>query len=480
MKRAAWSFAHTFLSKGFSFLFSIIIGNLLLPDNLGLVVTIILIVTYMASIFSMNLGGGVIQKINDRKEKERASQYFSAGLVLTLILTFVAIVVFYLLRNPVMQVFNISMEKEIYYLALPLLFFTMQRSYLNHVLQARMQFKTLALINISAAAVQMLVTLLLLLSGMGVKGVFFGMYSGGMVAVLPHFYINIRYYGLSLDGETIKSLKSLAAFSSVIFVGSIAVLLDQRIDMLFVAHFLDNEHVALYNYALKFSLLFILFGQSISRITYPKFTRAFTLQTPKNINKLFAFAVNFTFFFLTIISLIFLFNSKWIINLILPEFYVKIIPFLLILFIGIVPKAVVSSVGTLFTAKGTPSVSAKINWSLLAVNVVLNILLIPKYGLMGAAVATTTSFFLKPIIMFFLISRKVQLEYPFNNLIIHFIIYIGLMVSGYHINNYLIRELLVISYGIYCYSSFLNREERQYLQLNLNRFNHKMLKFIRQ
>lgn len=479
MRTVAWSFINTFLSKGFSFVFSIVIGNLLLPGDLGLVVTLILIVTYMASLLSMNLGGGIVRKLNDIKEGGESSHYFSAGFLLTIVLSAVSIIIFFILEEPITGVFKISAAKHVIYLAMPLIFFNMQRNYLTHVLQARMRFKTLALVNISAAVAQMFVTLILLLSGFGVEGVFYGVYSGGLVALVPLMFINTRHYGLTLNRATFQNLKKLAAFSSVIFVGSIAVLLDQRIDMLFVAHYLDHESVAVYNYALKFSLLFILFGQSISRITYPKFTRAFTLDSPQNINKLFSFAVNFAFFFLTIISMIFLFNSEWIINLVLPSFYLRIIPFLLILFIGIVPKAVVSSVGTFFTAQGIPSISAKINWGLLGINVVLNILLIPKFGLLGAAIATTTSFLLKPLIMFFLISKQVTVQYQYFKLMLHFLLFTGLLITGNYIESYFVREMIIIVYMLYTYSVFLNSEEKQYLQLNLNKLNRKMLQFVR-
>jgi len=478
MKNIAWSLGNALLSKGFSFVFTIIIGNLLLPEQLGLFVTLLLVVTYAANIFSLNLGGGIVQKMNSLGMSEDTGRFFTAGLLAIAFLAMTALVVFYLLSDSLIRLFDIPRARNVIHMTYPLLVLTMFRSYFTHVYQAELRFKSLTLINMAAAGIQIAVTLLLLFLGMNLEGVFWGLYSSSLVALVPLAYQSFLRFGLVVDPQTWISLKKLIAFSSIIFMGSIAVLLDQRIDMIFVAHFLDNQDVAVYDYVLKFALLFVLFGASISKVTYPRFTQAFSSQS-NDINRIFNFSLNYTFFFLTIIGLVFYFHAELIIGLLLPDFYLQLVPYLLILLVGVIPKSVVTSVGTLFTAKGLPSVSVWVNWLLLAVNVVLNLLLIPVYGLYGAAIATTTSFLLKPLIMLSLIAGKLRVSYTYRKLAMNFLLFIGVLVGGHYVENYALREAILLFYLIYSYHFFLTKAEKQYLLSGWHRFNNRMIHTIK-
>lgn len=478
MKNVIWSLGNAVLSKGFSFVFTVIIGNLLLPEQLGLFVTLLLVVTYAANIFSLNLGSGIVQKMNTRSNQEEASQLFSAGIISMMLLSATALVVFYLLSGPLIRLFDIPSASRVIHMTYPLLVLTMLRSYLSHVYQAELRFRQLTMINMYAAIAQVLVTLLLVYAGMGLKGVFWGLYSSSLLALVPLTYHNFRRFNLDFARATFYKIRELAGFSSIIFVGSIAVLLDKRIDMIFVAHFLDNQDVAVYDYVLKFALLFVLFGGSISKVTYPRFTQAFSTQTG-NIDRIFSFSLNYTFFFLTAAALLFFFHAGLIIDLLLPGFYLQMIPYLLILLVGVIPRSVEASVGTLFTARGLPSVSLWVNWLLLAVNVGLNLLLIPRYGLYGAAIATTTSFLLKPMIMLNLIARRLRVAYPYWKLILNFAVFITVLVAGHFVEHYLLREAILVAYLLYSYHVFLTTTEKEYLLSGWQRFNGRFLQWMR-
>jgi O-antigen/teichoic acid export membrane protein len=478
MKNVAWSLANAILGKGFSFVFTVIIGNLLLPSELGLFVTLLLVITYGANIFSLNLGGGMIQKLNSLKPSEKPASYFTAGLMSMVVLSFMSMLVFYFLRNSLIRLFDIPGARDMMNLIYPLLILTMLRSYFSHLYQAQLRFRQLTVINMVADLLQVLVTLLLLYQGYGLKGIFWALYVSSAVALVPLASYNLRKYGLEVNRITLHSLKSLVGFSSIIFAGSIAVLLDQRIDLIFVAHFLNNQEVALYGYVLKFALLFILFGYSISKVTYPRFTQSFASGSA-DVGRVFRFSLNYTFFFVSIIAMLFLLHARPIIGLILPDFYIRLIPYLLILLMGVIPRAVLDSVGSLFTAKGLPSISVWLNWGLLAINIFLNLILIPRFGLYGAAVATTSSFLLKPLIMLVLINRKLKVDYPYWKLLANFLLFMLLMVSGYAIESYLLREIILVGYIFYNFKWFLSRSEQQYLWSELSRFNSRIIQLVR-
>jgi O-antigen/teichoic acid export membrane protein len=471
MKHFAWSFINTLLTKGFSFIFSIVLGNLLLPGDLGIFVTVVLILAYVVSIFSINLGSGIVQKLNDSNEKSYRNHYFSAGFITMLLLAIIASIVFLSSRPFLISIFDIAGAGKVLTMIALLVPVNMLREFSNRVLQADMKFRKLTVLNTLSVIVQLVVTIILVSNGEGLKGVIYGLYSGGLVGLLLVLPGLFRKYKLVLDKETISASVRLIKFSSLIHLGSIAILLDQRIDVLFVSHYLDSESVAVYNYALKFTLIFLLFGNSISRVTFPKLTKAFSLNSSTDVNRIFGYSLDFSFIALSIAALLFLFNANFIIDALLPSYYIKSVPFLLILLIGIIPKAVVSSVGTMFTAKGIPSVSARVNWLMLGVNIVLNFLLIPRWGLYGAAIATSTSFFIRPFFVFYLLIKHLNLTYALQRIIVGFVLFWAVLILGSQIENIFIKELLIVGYILYCVFLFLRKEEKSYLLQGVSQLN---------
>jgi len=475
MKNFAWSFLNTFLSKGFSFVFSIILGNLLLPEELGVFLTFVLVLSYFVTIFSFNLGGGIVHKLNNSREAEYRNHYFSAGLMLMAGFSLFACFLFLMVQDLILQAFNISNATNIFFMIIGLIPLYMFREYLNRVLQADLKFKRLTVINLISVITQVLVTVFLIYQGKGIAGVIYGLYAGAIVGLFSLIPLFIPNYKLIFNRHTFSSSRKLVRFSGLIFAGSIAVLLDKRIDMLFVAHFLDAESLAVYNYALKFSLLFLLIGNSISKVTYPKLSQSFSNDSEEGINRLFNFSLDFSFLLLSVLSMVILFNADFIVDTLLPSYYLKAVPFLLILFIGVIPKAVVSSVGTIFTAKGIPSISAKINWLMLGMNIILNLLLIPRFGLYGAAIATSASFFLKPFILFYLIKKKFLFINKLNRIVLNFFLFTAVLISGSFIGHIGLKELLILVYAFYCYFLFLRKEEKAYLLEEVKKLNVSIL-----
>ncbi|MFP4525656.1 MAG: lipopolysaccharide biosynthesis protein [Bacteroidales bacterium] len=473
MKNFAWSFFNTFLSKGFSFVFSIILGNLLLPGDLGVFVTVLLVISYLVSVFSFGIGQSLVQKLNDTREVSLHNHYFSAGIVLLVFLSGIGCLLFLSLHDFIFELFDLQVSPGVSKMVVWLIPLNIFREYFSHILQANVKFKKLTLYNLSSVLTQILVTLLLVYYyEMNLRGVFYGLYAGGIVAFVLLLFSVYGKYSLVLSTEALQSSFRLIRFSSLIFIGSFALILDRRIDVLFVSYFLESADVAVYNYALKFSLLFLLAGNSMSKVTYPKLTNAFTSGDLQYVRKIMNFSLDFAFLGLSLLTLLFLFNARYIIQAVLPEYYLQVIPFLPVLFIGILPKAVFSSIGTLFTAKGMPAITAKINWIMVSVNIVLNILLIPVLGLYGAAIATSVSFLGQPVFIILMLIKHLNIQFPVLRILTNLVLAITLIGVGSLIPYIWIKELLILGYAFYCFFIFLSSEEKSFLFKELKQIHY--------
>ncbi|MFO8236560.1 MAG: oligosaccharide flippase family protein [Bacteroidales bacterium] len=470
MKNYAWSFFNTFLSKGFSFIFSIILGNLLLPGDLGVFVTILLVITYLVSVFSFGIGQSTVQKLNDRREASMRNHYFSAGMFVLAVFSSLACLLFIGLQKYILQIFEIQRASDILIMVVWLIPLNIFREYFSRILQANKEFRRLTFYNLTSVVIQIFVTILLVYyHNMNLEGVFYGIYTGGASAFILFILYIVKRYTLVFNPYTLQSAFKLIRFSSLIFAGSFALLLDRRIDVLFVSHFLESSDVAIYNYALKFSLLFLLIGNSMSKVSFPKLTNAFSSGASENIERILKYSVDFSFLILSFFALAFLFNAHFLVKLMLPEYYLQAVPFLPLLFIGILPKAVFSSIGTLFTAKGIPAVTARINWIMLGVNIILNLILIPIMGLYGAAIATSVSFLGQPVFIVIMLMKHIDISFPKTKIILNFTLLFLLIIFGTLITNIWVKELIIVMYALYCFFIFLTREEKQYLLTGLKR-----------
>lgn len=85
-------------------------------------------------------------------------------------------------------------------------------------------------------------------------------------------------------------------------------------------------------------------------------------------------------------------------------------PLLFILVIGIVARASVGPAETVLTMSGQQNACAMIYGATLFINIVLNLLLIPAFGLMGAAIATTLALIYEAIALFVIVRRRLDLN----------------------------------------------------------------------
>jgi len=108
MNNFFWSLANNLLNKGFQGIFLIVLGNYLFPKEIGLLVTLMLVAIYAVTFSSLQLGSGVVQKLNHHELKEKRNHYFSAGFILTFAIGIFVTVVFFRFWTLIAQGFQLG------------------------------------------------------------------------------------------------------------------------------------------------------------------------------------------------------------------------------------------------------------------------------------------------------------------------------------------------------------------------------------
>ncbi len=353
-----------------------------------------------------------IKTIN-QKIKELAT----VGLILSGATSLVAITLFPFFSTEISRLLNISDYKDVV-LTLTLLFpfstiFYTSLALLNGIREMKSYSILEALQNI----IFLILTIFFLLSGFGLKSILLGLWISILIATAILFIVKHRYFSLKFDHSFGENAKRLLNFGVKVLATDLINQVNSYADFLLLGFFLSPESVGFYTVAISISRLIWIVPGCIQKISYPAASEYWIKKDSRSLNGM----VNRIIKYSSIIAIVFgvgisLF-AKEIIALIFGQgFDIAIIP-LSILMLGIVLNgALVQSVGSLLSAIGRPELSLKVDAVTVAINILFNILLIPGYGIVGAAASKTISLicntFLKMLLFYKIARLKIELK-PF-------------------------------------------------------------------
>lgn len=231
--------------------------------------------------------------------------------------------------------------------------------------------------------------------------------SFGVLGVLSTILILIVLGNLKINEKnTTLNYHELLTRSFPMSISIASFFIMQSVDILLVGKFMDFKNVAFYATAVKLTMIISIVLSSINAVFAPKVSHLFNLNDTESLKVEIKKATRFIFILTTPILIVMLFGSSFILSL-FGEGYEVASGALIILVLGQAVNALCGSTGMYMDMTGNQKVFQKIISSALIVNVILNWFLIPKYGLEGAAIATTVSTILWNITtVWFLYSKR--------------------------------------------------------------------------
>ena len=182
-------------------------------------------------------------------------------------------------------------------------------------------------------------------------------------------------------------IMNLLSYGLRTFLGRLFLVLNQRVALFFVNYFTELALVGYYSIAFSLAELIIFAPDAVSTILFPKLAST----EPNFANKLTCRASRTILLFSMIIGIFFFVFAKSLIVLIYGVTYIPAVRPFLILLPGIVLMSIRQVFFRNFAARGNPGINSSILFLSLVLNVILNILFVPKWAMEGAALATTIS-----------------------------------------------------------------------------------------
>ncbi len=197
-------------------------------------------------------------------------------------------------------------------------------------------------------------------------------------------------------------LKNTFSYGFKTYLGSIFVFLHHKIDIFLVNIFVNPMAAGFYFIAVKLAEMIWHFSQSVTTILFPKVASERSEKQLKEFTPLVCRNVLFVSFLTVIFLFIF---KKWLITLFYTKTFLDSVQPFQILLIGVLAYSGLRILNSDLMGRGKPMPNTYISGFSIILNIVLNIALIPRFGITGAAWATAVSYSLAFFIMLLVYSK---------------------------------------------------------------------------
>ncbi|MBL6663206.1 MAG: flippase [Flavobacteriales bacterium] len=396
------------LSIGFGILATMIIARTLGAEGQGQYTLAILLPTLLYTFFNSGLSTSTVFYV--AKKKYSDIDIYSTNLLTSFLLSIfsilVGIFVVFFYKDYFFE--NISQQLLLYsLLILPILF---AQKNLPTIFQGKEEFKKfnfIVLLNQFGLLIFSIFFVWVL--KLGVIGAILSFASAQLLMLIVTFYFLNQSYGLLWPKKySLTYLKDSFYFGIKGHFSNVLTFLNYRLDMFLIAYFMDNSAVGLYSIAVILSERIWTVSQSVSTVL---FARISNLNDDVSKNKFTSLAARNTLFISLIGGSVLALLSHWIIIILFGEnFSESILPFLYL-----IPGVIIFSLGRVlandFIGRGYPEINTYIAIVIAFTNLILNVWLIPLYGINGAAIATSISYTFDVIIKSIVFSKKNTVPY---------------------------------------------------------------------
>lgn len=216
---------------------------------------------------------------------------------------------------------------------------------------------------------------------------------------------------MSKEIEYIPVYKKILSFSWPLILTHFLIMISSWVDTIMIGYFRNASEVGVYNAAIPTAQVLYVIPYAISFLTIPVLTGLFAKKDWKSFNKIYSTTTKWIFTFELFVFTAFAFLSSHIMTTLFGLDYSAASTPFLILSIGYFLNyiAIISS-NILVVFKKTKWIFIDLVFGTL-LNVILNYILIPLYGINGAAIATSLSFGLLGVAYMIQASRLVS-HYP--------------------------------------------------------------------
>jgi O-antigen/teichoic acid export membrane protein len=461
-----------------NFIFVILVGRILGAQIYGefIFVTSILLIVSIFSRFGFD--GGLLYFLSrtDVPVKKKKT-YLTFSILFVLLFSFIFVCIGVLLQQPI-SIYILGdngLRKLLVYL-LPFILFEAIIPLLRNTLRSYHFISKIVVIDNFIQPISRLIIFLIyfFLGSSSINSIIVGYYISYLISIFMYvkYLFNVKELRFSLNGVIHQSPPFIAYSMPLLFSGIIAVLLGE-IDKYMIGLLLSTNLVAIYKLAVLFGGVSSIALMSVDRVVAPIYSKLYSESNKMEMQNIY---LSSTKWVLIINLLVFggiILLSEDILRLSGEEFIAGSTA-LIIIAAGQILNAATGSVGLLNIMRGKSKIDFYANMIALTFNISLNLVLIPNYGIIGAALATAISYSSRNLFHFIHMYRYYKFN-PFNvvtsKIFVVFltsVFIVNILSSSYSVNyifNILVTGILfTVTYTLGTMMFLLNEEESKQIR----------------
>jgi len=409
-KNSAITFSSQILIFALGLIASIILARALGPTGRGIYALIVLIPAVMLKLGSLGIEAANVYFTGSKRYeiKDITSNSLLSSILLGLILILLFFGIFHL---DIFQNFLNSNQINPLYLWLVVLTvpFSLFSGFLRNVILGKEKIIAYNKINIFQTIVQLAaIIVFLLILRQGVFGAVFS-YVLAIIGVTLFVVLLIRKITKIYFSCNRKLFKDSTKYGLKAYFGNLAQFLNYRLDMFLVAAFLAPAALGYYSIAVGIAERLWMLPGAIATVLFPRISSLKDTEA----NNLTPRIARHTFLIIFVLSLILALLAKPLIKTLFGFAFLPSVMPLLILLPGIIALGGAKTLTADLAGRGKPQFGTYAAFVSLIVNIPLNLWLIPKWGISGAAFASSVAYIvatLMVIIAFIKISKKPWFE----------------------------------------------------------------------
>jgi stage V sporulation protein B len=454
-KKFALDVSHTFiasiLNMFLTFVISIILARYLGAYDLGLYRLTYTFYGVATMVGAFGIPVAVIKYVAEYKDDEvNLNKTISSAIITSWITGIILIIIIYISSQTIAALFKMPQIKDLLVLLSPVFPFILVNSVLYSTLNGLRNMKRYAKALIFQQMLMTASTIILIYYDFGVSGAVISIVISSIGISAYLIYYCKGYFHLILDGY-LETTKKLAAFGAKMFGANLINMINLQADIVFLGYFLTATNVGYYSAATGLSRFFLVIPQAIQTVSYPATSEYWLKKNIPGLQKMLDKSMRYSALILMPAGLAIGFFAEDIISGIYGQGFLQSALPLQILLIGTVIFGVAcTSIGGSLAGINRPDLSLKAAVISAAANVILNVTLIPKFGINGAAIATCTSLFIMTLIFGLMtirtLSVKIDLRW-FALMIIAALFGVLAFIAGIRFfNQFLLGSVILIIY----------------------------------
>jgi len=465
----SWTFSGQILSLGIGFLLTVILGRWLGVAEYGLYSLALILTTLVSMIACLGIPEAMVRHVAAScGDSEAVNAFVTSGLINGAALgAFFGLVLFFL-SDMLAAFFSMpGLADVIRIISLSVPLFVVNNILLG-ILNGMREMKAYSLRSLLRSLLLVGMNVLFLSAGWGVRGAALSVVIAEAGILVLMVSVAVRHLQVSTRDYVAVS-RRLLIFGSQVFLASILYSVMTYTDTLMVGYYLNDAEVGIYAMAIALSRSILLaLPMALSAVTFPAISEYYSLGRKDAIETLMSKTVKYSLIILSIVGVLMVCLSREIIPPLLSSAFLPAVPPLAVLVLGMIAFGPMAAIGAAVTAMDRPDLSSKINLAVTGTNIAANAVLIPIFGIMGAAIGTTGSFVLLGGMLIVVLRRVFGAEIDlacYRHIVPAVLILLAaFFLLGAWVHPLLLTALLAGCYLCYLYIAVLTGEERDTLR----------------